>query len=608
MMTEARNEEDVGQNIITNRTVTILSRGPNHIVALKPPTVVCHHSGYTSSRKPKKGEEPVIPMLQRVRDGIHEIDSRGLGNNEELPTRRVNLIHRLDRGASGALLMAYADDSSINVFEDYKTKGSTALLSEAMASPESTKTYVALVRGEGILSGDDLIQKGWFEVSRPIKNENGVEKNATTLFKFVAGQPEICEDGVDQPRMSLVLARPKSGRWHQVRRHLNGLSHPILGDSTHGSSKINREWKEKRNLPNERICLHCARIQIPPTDAVPEGIDVSCPILDDMMNMLRVYAPQVLERSLPVLEEEGVLWEAQKDYEVGEYATSEEVLQAVVKDDVEVEILKQGENYVVARKPPSVVVHHSSWIKSKWKEPIPMLQRVRDATGRLVNPIHRLDRGASGCLVFAIAENIKNDDGEKIPCRATRALVNSLKNSEATKTYVALCDGDGVWSDVDYTKKGWFTVDNPVNDENGKRIEDCRTDICFIAKMILPSTEEDPDNMEGRKVCMVLARPHTGRWHQIRQHLASGTIGHAIIGDATHGRSRTNRIWKKNRHLIKERVCLHLLRVQLPATEYTPDGIDVTCPLPPDLLKILDEMPDLLDQARPILSKEGIEV
>jgi hypothetical protein len=48
--------------------------------------------------------------------------------------------------------------------------------------------------------------------------------------------------------------------------------------------------------------------------------------------------------------------------------------------------------------------------------------------------------------------------------------------------------------------------------------------------------------------------------------------------------------------------------VQLLATEYTPDGIDVSCPLAPDLMKMLNEMPELLDEARPILSEEGIKI
>jgi len=58
-----------------DKTVTILQRSKHHIVALKPPSVVCHHSGWTGSRsKSKRGEEPEIPMLQRVRDGLHDID------------------------------------------------------------------------------------------------------------------------------------------------------------------------------------------------------------------------------------------------------------------------------------------------------------------------------------------------------------------------------------------------------------------------------------------------------------------------------------------------------------------------------------------------------
>lgn len=242
-------------------------------------------------------------------------------------------------------------------------------------------------------------------------------------------------------------------------------------------------------------------------------------------------------------------------------------------------------------------------------------------------------QGASGCLVFSFAQNSENEDGDKLPCSVTKAMIDSMQDPQATKTYLALCDGDGSWNGIDYLQKGWFSFDKPVKDEFGKfprnyeiilqcgmkafnflfstignMMEDCRTDIRFIASKMLPPTEDDPENLEGRKVSIVLARPHTGRWHQVRQHLSSGTIGHAILGDSSHGRSRTNRIWKKKRHLIKERTCLHLARVQLLATEYTPDGIDVSCPLAPDLMKMLNEMPELLDEARPILSEEGIKI
>jgi 23S rRNA-/tRNA-specific pseudouridylate synthase len=176
------------------------------------------------------------------------------------------------------------------------------------------------------------------------------------------------------------------------------LSHPILGDTSHGASKVNREWKEKRNMLGERVCLHLARLQIPPTKALPEGIDVSCPIQSDMLDMLRVYAPDVLEQSLEALQKEGIFIETKEKYEIGQYRIPEELLKTPMKEDMGVHIIYQGENFVVANKPPAVVVHHSAWTgkrsdpKRRWKEPIPMLQRVRDATGRRVNLIHRLDR------------------------------------------------------------------------------------------------------------------------------------------------------------------------------------------------------------------------
>lgn len=602
----------------TERTVTILERGPNHIVVLKPPSVVCHHSGWAGSRsRQKRGEEPEIPMLQRVRDALHDIDIKKAAG-EEIPIRKVNLVHRLDRGASGALLLSFAEDEDTPK-DNSGQKSCTTELIHALASKEATKTYVALVRGEGILNGEDFKQKGWFNVTRDIKDEKGEAKPATTFLRFVAGQPEtVNEHGEERPRMSIVLARPQSGRWHQIRKHLNGISHPILGDSTHGASQVNRAWKEKRNMPGERTCLHMARMKLPPTNAVPEGIDVSCPLLDDMLNMLKVYAPEMLEEARPILEEEGIIIEPNKEYEIGEYQIPDELLEEInntnkkkKKDDNNVEIIDQGENYVVVRKPPSVVVHHSGWTgkrtdtKRRRKEARPMLQRVRDKVGMRVNPVHRLDRGASGALLFSIAQNDPDENGEDTACAVTRTLIESMKSEDATKTYIALCDGDGTWNGKNYLDKGWFTVDLNIKDEWGNIVENCSTDLCFVASETFPTMDED-DSSEGRKATVVLARPRSGAWHQIRQHLASGTIGHAIIGDSSHGRSRTNRIWKKKRRLQKERTCLHLAHLKIPPSEYCPKGIDVSCGLSQDMLDMFMLMPELLEKTRDALAKEGI--
>jgi len=315
------------------------------------------------------------------------------------------------------------------------------------------------------------------------------------------------------------------------------------------------------------------------------------------------------------------------------------------------EVLEEGKHYVIVNKPPSVVVHHSSWTsttKGRRNSPqqrrggqemeTPMLQRVRDAMGgRRVNLIHRLDRGASGCLVLAFAQNETGKKNGGKSCEVTSSLIRAVRSPTSTKTYIALCDGDGIWNGVDYRKKGWFTLDLPVKDEWGKVIEDCSTEIRFVAGNTI-DTEANTNNntTEGTKLSIILARlTTTGRWHQIRQHLASGTLGHAILGDSTHGRSRTNRIWRERERrgsesgddarfggggglLPKQRTCLHLARLTIPPLseggksenhllQLPNEGVDVSCPLPNDMTEILNCMTKgVLEDALVVLREEGI--
>jgi tRNA pseudouridine65 synthase len=228
-------------------------------------------------------------MLQRTREAIGE---------------RVNLVHRLDRGASGCLLFAKtaSDDDGL---------GATSTLHQAMAE-NATKTYIALVRGEGILKGRDFQEEGWFTVDRPIKDENGKLKDAVTNFRFIAGQDNEA-GAIDRPRASLVLARPETGRWHQIRRHLNGLSPPILGDTSHGDNRVNREWRDRRDMLPERTCLHLVSLEIPPNPISPDGISVTSPLASDMMSVLENYLPNLLEASKGALLEEGISFESQDE-------------------------------------------------------------------------------------------------------------------------------------------------------------------------------------------------------------------------------------------------------------------------------------------------------
>ena len=241
----------------------VLEQGEKYAVLYKPGGVPCHHSDYLG-----RSGFLEVPLLQRGRDALG---------------RRINLVHRLDRGASGCVLCTYEDDDD----------GATAALHEALGA--ARKTYVALTRGEGFLQGRDFKKEGWFVVERAIKNERGTEKNATTDFNWVAST-----GAGDAARASLVFARPRTGRWHQIRRHLNGLSHPILGDSTHGNTAENRLWRDDRGFPGARLALHLCRIEVPATAHTPP-IDVSCPLPDDLHWQIQTHMGSVIDESAEAL-------------------------------------------------------------------------------------------------------------------------------------------------------------------------------------------------------------------------------------------------------------------------------------------------------------------
>jgi hypothetical protein len=149
-------------------------------------------------------------------------------------------------------------------------------------------------RGRGAANGQSSGAKpapcgfGWFVVNKAIKNEKGVSKPSITEFKLIAG----CNGATKNDASCVVMCRPRTGRWHQIRRHLNGLSHPILGDGAHGASKTNRYWRNK-GLPDQQIGLHLYRMYLPATATTPM-IDAIAPIGEGLAAMIRVECPALV--------------------------------------------------------------------------------------------------------------------------------------------------------------------------------------------------------------------------------------------------------------------------------------------------------------------------
>lgn len=151
-------------------------------------------------------------------------------------------VHRLDRGTSGVILFARSPEIA-------------AKLQAAFERGEVQKTYVALVRGIAPESAC---------VDHPIpRREGGPRVPAVTDVRLLAAASATPgESGLSAEvcRASLVEARPRTGRLHQVRRHLKHLSHPIIGDANYGKGALNRLFREEIGLA--RLALHAAAIRL----------------------------------------------------------------------------------------------------------------------------------------------------------------------------------------------------------------------------------------------------------------------------------------------------------------------------------------------------------
>jgi tRNA pseudouridine65 synthase len=198
------------------------------IVVANKPSGLSVHRGWDNERD---------VALFRVRDAVGQ---------------HVHAVHRLDKGTSGALLFA-------------RSPAVAATLTKAFETGQVEKHYVALVRGK---PPDDGV------VDYPLpKTEGGPRVTAVTFFSTIA------RSSVD--RCSLVLARPQTGRQHQVRLHLRHINHPLVGDVNHGSGAINRHYRATYDL--HRLALHAASLTFDHPTCPSRRVQISAPLPGDLL-------------------------------------------------------------------------------------------------------------------------------------------------------------------------------------------------------------------------------------------------------------------------------------------------------------------------------------
>jgi len=198
----------------------IIHRDSRCVVANKPAGVATHR-GWAHDDD---------ALLQQVRDAVNAY---------------VFPIHRLDRGASGVSLFALDRD---------------AARAFSLAWPGADKRYLAITRGH--------------------PPEHVVIDHAIPSAPGAPRVPAITEIWRTRTfgRYALVEARPRTGRLHQIRRHLKHISCPLIGDVRYGKGEHNRLFRERFGL--HRLALHCTSLRV----AHPDGgeLVVECALAADI--------------------------------------------------------------------------------------------------------------------------------------------------------------------------------------------------------------------------------------------------------------------------------------------------------------------------------------
>lgn len=183
------------------------------------------------------------------------------------------------------------------------------------------------------------------------------------------------------------------------------------------------------------------------------------------------------------------------------------------------DILYLDDYLAIVNKPTGWLVHRTPLDKGETRF---VLQTLRDQIGQHVWPVHRLDKGTSGVLLFALDAD------------TARTLGQAFESGQGLqKTYRAVVRG---WpADAGLIDHALKRMPDDMRTERTE-IQPAQSSFATLRRFELPLPQQ---GFASTRCAEVELEPLTGRRHQLRRHMKH--IAHPILGDATHGKGPLNR-------------------------------------------------------------------
>jgi len=200
----------------------------NYLIAINKP------SGLLVHRSPIDKHETAF-AIQQLRDQIGQY---------------VYPVHRLDKPTSGVLLFTL-------------DKNSAKIMSEQFAKRETQKKYLAIVRGYTPDNGNidhALVEKLDKIADKDVSKQREAQEAVTEFKRLDTVELDYSVGRYEKTRYSLISLFPKTGRKHQLRRHMKHISHHILGDTKYGRGEHNKFVRQTYEC--HRLLLHATSLKI----------------------------------------------------------------------------------------------------------------------------------------------------------------------------------------------------------------------------------------------------------------------------------------------------------------------------------------------------------